>query len=130
MWLAAAWFQHGSLRHHKPGRFGRGQSVPALPAHEKRRSKRVVQKKGASLVVNLDRIPKRVPCLILDSSPEGFRLAGISRLKRGQIVEIIPDADPLNASRCSVIWIGKQGSSLEGQVGLRLLDSPANPRVV
>jgi len=130
MWLQGAWFQHGSLRHHKPGRFARGQSVPALPTHEKRRSKRVVQKKGASLVVNLDRIPKRVPCLIVDSSPEGFRLAGTSRLKRGQIVEIIPDEDPLNASRCSVIWIGKQGSSQEGHVGLRLLDSTANPRFV
>ena len=130
MWSAGAWFQHGSWRHHKPGRFARGQSVPVLPPHEKRRSKRVAQKKSASLVVNLDRIPKRVPCLIVDSSPEGFRLAGTSRLRRGQIVEIIPDEDPLNASRCSVIWIGKQGSSQEGQVGLRLLDSPANPRVV
>ena len=112
------------------GEIRTGQSVPALPPHEKRRSKRVVQKQGASLVVNLDRIPKRVPCLIVDSSPEGFRLAGTSRLRRGQIVEIIPDEEPLNASRCSVIWIGKQGSSQEGQVGLRLLDSPAKPRVV
>src|SRR5260370_39881550 len=50
------------------------KSIPAFPLHENRRSKRIVLKKGASLVVNLDRIPKRLPCLIVDSSPEGFRL--------------------------------------------------------
>ena len=104
--------------------------MPALPPHEKRRSKRAVQKKRASLVVNLDRIPKRVPCLIVDSSPEGFRLSGTLQLRRGQIVEIIPHEDPLNASRCSVVWIGKQGSRQEGQAGLRLLDSTTNPRPV
>jgi hypothetical protein len=119
---------HGWLRRYKPESFARGQTVPPLPPQEKRRSKRIAQKKSASLVVNLDRIPKRVPCLIVDSSPEGFRLAGTLRLRRGQIVEIIPDEDPLNASRCSVIWIGKQGSSQEGHAGLRLLDSTSNPR--
>lgn len=109
------------------GDFYGDKSVPALPPHEKRRSHRIPKKKRASLVVNLDRIAKRIPCLIVDSSPEGFRLAGTLQLKRGQIVEIIPEEDPLNASRCSVIWIGKQGSKQEGQAGLRLLDSTANP---
>jgi len=36
-------------------------------------------KRRASIVINLDRKPKRLPCLILDSSKEGFRLRG-SRL--------------------------------------------------
>ena len=113
-----------------PGDSHEDKSVPALPPHEKRRSNRILQKKRASLVVNLDRIPKRVPCLIVDSSPEGFRLSATLQLKRGQVVEIIPDEDPLNAARCSVIWIGKPGSKQEGQAGLRLLDSTTNPRLL
>jgi hypothetical protein len=54
---------------------------------------------------------------------------GTYRLKRGQVVEIIPDEDPLNVSRCHVIWIGTLGSKQEGQVGLQLLNSTVNPRV-
>jgi hypothetical protein len=105
------------------------KSVRAFPSPENRRSKRIVlKKKGASLVVDLERIPKRLPCLIVDSSPEGFRLMGTFLLRRGQVVEIIPDEDPLNVSRCHVIWIGKPGSKQEGQVGLRLVNSTVNPR--
>jgi hypothetical protein len=94
--------------------------LPSFPAHEARRSKRVVSKKGASVVINLGSHPQRVPCLILDSSPEGFRLRGIFRLKRGQVVEVIP-GEELNAIRCSVVWIGKRGSKQEGEVGLQTL---------
>jgi hypothetical protein len=65
---------------------------------------------------------------ILDSSPEGFRLMGTFRLKRGQIVEIIPDEDPMNTSKWHVIWSGKPGSKQEGQVGLQLLNPTVNPR--
>ena len=50
------------------------------------------------------------------------------RLKCGQVVEIIPDEDPLNISKCHVIWIGKPGSKQEGQVGLQLLNLTVNPR--
>ena len=49
---------------------------------------------------------------------------GTFQLKRGQVVEIIPNEDQLNVSRCSVVWIGKPGSKHEGQVGLQLVDSP------
>jgi hypothetical protein len=105
------------------------KSVPTLRPYKKRRSKRIVLKKGASLVVNLERIPKRLPCLIVDSSTEGFRLMGALRLKRGQVVEIISDEDPLNISKCQVIWIGKPGSKEEGQVGLQLLNLTVNPLV-
>jgi hypothetical protein len=73
-------------------------------------------------------IPKRLPCLIVDSSAEGFRLMAACRLKRGQVVEIIPDEDPLNIFKCHVIWIGKPGSKQEGQVGLQLLNLTVNPR--
>ena len=51
-------------------------------------------------------------------SQDGFRLHVSSRLRRGQIVEVILDEDPGNAVRCRVIWIGKQGSKQEGEVGL------------
>jgi hypothetical protein len=47
---------------------------------------------------------------------------GAFLLRRGQVVEIIPDEDQLTASRCHVMWIGKPGSKQEGQVGLRLLN--------
>jgi hypothetical protein len=95
------------------------KAVPSFPAHEARRSKRTATKKGASVVVNLGSKPQRVPCLIVDRSPEGFRLRGGFRLKRGQLVEVIPSDDELNAIRCSVVWIGKPGSKQDGEVGLK-----------
>jgi len=36
--------------------------VPAFRPYKNRRSKRIVLKKSASLVVNLERIAKRLPC--------------------------------------------------------------------
>jgi hypothetical protein len=93
--------------------------VPTFPAHEGRRSKRVVTKKGASVVVNLGSQPQRIPCLIVDRSTDGFRLRGGFRLKRGQLVEVIPSEDELHSIRCSVVWIGKPGSKQEGEVGLK-----------
>jgi hypothetical protein len=95
------------------------KAVPTSPVHEARRSKRIAMRKGASVVVNLSAQPRRVPCLIVDRSPEGFRLRGGFRLKRGQLVEVIPGDDELNAIRCSVVWIGKPGSKQEGEVGLK-----------
>jgi len=93
--------------------------VPTFRAPQRRRSKRVVKTRRASVVVNLGRHDERLPCLIVDSSPKGFRLRGGFRLRRGQAVEVIPDDDPLDAVRCSVVWIGKPGSKQEGEVGLQ-----------
>ncbi len=53
---------------------------------------------------------------------------GTFRLKRGQVVEIIPDEDPLNISKCQVIWTSKPGSKQEGKVGLQLLNPTVDPR--
>jgi len=75
-------------------------------------------KRRASLVVNLDRNQKRVPCLVLDSSKDGFHLRGSFHLRRGEIVEVVLDEDPLNAVRCSIVWVGKPGTKQEGEVGL------------
>lgn len=56
----------------------------------------------ASIVVKRWEHEQRFPCLILDSSRDGFRLRGTFRLRRGQPVEVISDEDPLHAVRCSV----------------------------
>jgi hypothetical protein len=75
-------------------------------------------RKRASLVINLDFNPKRLPCLVLDSSKEGFRLRGSFDLRRGQAVELIFDEETPSPERCSVVWVGKPGSKQEGEVGL------------
>ena len=93
--------------------------MPSLPMPQGRRPQRSVFKERASLIINLDRGQKRLPCLVLDSSQEGFRLRGSFQLRRGQVVEVILDQDPLSAVRCSVVWIGKAGSKHEGEVGLQ-----------
>jgi len=76
----------------------------------------VVSRRRASLVINLDRRPKRLPCLVLDSSKEGFRLRGSFDLRRGQVVELILDGEMPSPER--VVWVGKAGSKQEGEVGL------------
>ena len=95
--------------------------MPSFPVPEGRRSKRVMSKRRASLVINLDRNPRRLPCLVLDSSKEGFRLRGSFPLRHGQVVEIILDEAPLRSMRCSVVWVGKAGSKQEGEVGLEII---------
>ena len=95
--------------------------MPSFPASEGRRSKRVILSWRASLVVNLDRYQKRFPCLVLDSSKEGFRLRGGFHLRRGQLVEIVLDREPLRSIGCRVIWVGKAGSKQAGEVGVELV---------
>jgi len=93
-----------------------------------RRSARVMSKRRASLVINLDRKAKRLACLVVDSSKEGFRVRGSFDLRRGQVVELILDEDMPSPERCRVVWVGKAGSKQEGQVGLQLLNPTENPR--
>ena len=93
--------------------------MPSIPVPEGRRPKRAVSRARASLIINLNYSQKRLPCLVLDSSKEGFRLRGGFQLRRGQVVEVILDEDPLSAVRCSVVWVGKPGSSQEGEAGLQ-----------
>jgi len=100
--------------------------MPSFPIPNGRRSKRVVSKRRASLVVSLDRKPQRFPCLVLDSSKEGFRLRGSFALRRGQVVELILDEDMPNPERCSVVWVGKAGSKQEGEVGLETISQMEN----
>jgi len=85
---------------------------------EGRRSKRIAAKKRASLVINLDRNQKRIPCLVVDASQRGFRLHGDFRLRRGQVVELVLEDDPFSAVRCNVVWIGRPGTKQEGEAGV------------
>lgn len=110
-----------------------GGIVPTLPASKVRRSKRIATRKQASVVVNLESRPERVPCLILDISPDGFRLRTNYRLRRGQAVEI-HSSERLDAVPCRVVWVGKERSKYDGEVGLQTIttfettssDSPPN----
>jgi hypothetical protein len=95
--------------------------MPSFASSEGRRSKRVMLKRRASLVVNLDRDEKRLPCLVLDSSKEGYRLRGNFHLRRGHFVEIVFDSEPFRSVRCRIVWVGKAGSKWEGEVGLEIV---------
>ena len=89
-----------------------------------RRSQRIATKRRASLVIDLTDHPHRIPCMIVDISPEGFRLRGGFRLRRGEMVEVVPEDDPLAAVRCNVVWIGRPGSKEYGEVGLQTVSLP------
>jgi hypothetical protein len=39
-------------------------------------------------------------------------------LRRGRIVEVVSDDDPSTSVPCRVIWVGREGSKQEGEVGL------------
>lgn len=91
--------------------------MSSIPIPGGRRSKRIVIKKRASLVINLNEVQRMVPCLVVDRSQEGFRLRGDFKLRRGQLVELVVD-DPVDSVRCEVIWVGRTGSKQEGEAGL------------
>lgn len=95
----------------------RGEGMSGFPVPQGRRSKRVISKRPASLLINPNSDQKRLPCLVLDYSKEGFRLRGGFNLSRGQVVELILDEDPMS-ERCTVVWVGKASSKQEGEVGL------------
>jgi PilZ domain-containing protein len=82
------------------------------PASERRRSKRIVTKKRASLLVNLNGRVERFPSVVVDKSQDGFRLRGSFRLRRGQAVEVTFD-DGLLTVRCQVRWVREGEAGLE-----------------
>jgi hypothetical protein len=98
-----------------------GEEVPSVPVPKGRRSMRVMSRRRASMVIDLDWNPKRLPCIVLDSSKEGFRLRGSFHLRRNQVVEIILDQEPLGSVRCRVVWVGTAGSKQDAEVGLEIV---------
>jgi hypothetical protein len=95
--------------------------MPGFPVLESRRSARETAKRRASLVIDLGYELKRLPCLVLDSSNGGFRLRGSLHLRRGQVLELILEDNPSGSERCIVVWVGKAGSSLQGEIGLKCI---------
>ena len=57
----------------------------------------------------------------MDLSRGGFRVRGSFRLRRGQLVEVIPDEDPQAVAKCSVVWVGRTGTAQEGEAGLEAM---------
>ena len=96
-------------------------NVSAIPNLDRRHVDRITTRKRASLVVSHWELEERVPCIMLDSSPVGFRIGGTARLERGQIVEIVCDDQSVHGLSCKVIWIGKPGSKQQGEAGLQVL---------
>ena len=88
---------------------------------KERSSERQPAKQHGSLIVSLDRHLHRVPCLIVDISRGGFRIRGSFRLRRGQMVEVVPEEDPLSVAKCSVVWVGRLGTAQQGEAGLEAL---------
>jgi hypothetical protein len=54
--------------------------MSSFPVPQGRRSQRVMSKRRASLVINLNGNHKRLPCLVPDCSKEGFDCAEVSTL--------------------------------------------------
>ena len=88
----------------------------------KRSSERHSTKTHASLIVNFRGHLQRHPCLIVEISRGGYRLRGGFRVRRGQVVEVIPKDDPLSIAKCSVIWVGRDGTAQQGQAGLEAMN--------
>jgi PilZ domain-containing protein len=84
----------------------------------RRRSQRVAQKKRGRLVVNNQKL---LPCIVVDSSKEGFRLRASVRARRGDMVEVILDEPDAHIEQCSVVWIGKPDTKEFGEVGLEIV---------
>ena len=88
---------------------------------EGRQSNRIALKTRGSLIVTNDyENPRRLPCLIVDASQGGFRVRVGARLRRGHVVEVVSDDDPLTSVGCRVIWVGKTGTKEQGEAGLQI----------
>ena len=94
----------------------KGAKVSDIARPERRRAKRAASKERVSLLVERGELVQRMPCLILDTSPGGFRIDASARLKRGDIVELVWEQ---NSTCYQVIWAAELGSQLQGQAGLR-----------
>jgi hypothetical protein len=92
----------------------------------RRRSQRVSLKKRGRLVVNLASNQKLLPCIVVDSSKEGFRLRASLRVRRGDLVEVILDEPQPVIEQCSVVWIGKPDTKEFGEVGLEIVRPTAS----
>jgi hypothetical protein len=96
------------------------KALPIRNVSERRQLTRKTAKQRASLIIDHGRQAERIPCVILDSSQDGFKIGGASCLKRGEPVELIPDEHASNTVPCRVRWVGRPGSQHGGEAGLRV----------
>ena len=86
-----------------------------------RRSERTPLQIPACVVLDLNRNPYRIPCLIVDLNTKGFRLRGNLNLSRGQVVQVILEHQPQISFHSRVVWIGQANSKQEGEFGLEVV---------
>jgi len=86
-----------------------------------RRSERTPLQIPACVVLDLNRNPNRIPCLIVDLTIKGFRLRGNLNLSRGQVVQVILEHQPQISFHSRVVWIGQANSMQEGEFGLEVV---------
>lgn len=86
-----------------------------------RRSERTQLQIPACVVLDLNRNPNRIPCLIVDLNTKGFRLRGNLNLSRGQVVQVILEHQPQISFHSRVVWIGQANSKQEGEFGLEVV---------
>ena len=92
----------------------RYRNVPAGRA-----SRRTPTKLPVSLLVDPEGKSEIIPCQAVDISLGGFRLKVDVALKPGEVVRVIPREGLQYAVSCHVVWVGKPGSTHEGEAGLR-----------
>jgi len=86
-----------------------------------RRSERTPLQIPACVVLDLNRNPNRIPCIIVDLTTKGFKLRGNLNLSRGQVVQVILDHQPQISFHSRVVWIGQANSEREGEFGLEVV---------
>ena len=86
-----------------------------------RRSERTPLQIPACVVLDPNRNPTRIPCLIVDLTTKGLRLRGNLNLSRGQVVQVILEHQPQISFHSRVVWIGQADSNQEGEFGLEVV---------
>jgi hypothetical protein len=81
----------------------------------------------ACVVIDPNRTPNRIPCLIVDLTTKGLKLRGNFNLSRGQVVQVILEHQPQISVRSRVVWVGKADSKQGGEFGLEVVQVALKP---
>lgn len=63
---------------------------------------------------------------VVDISASGARIRTLAELEPGDPVEFVPADNPEHPARYLVAWTGRQGSDLEGEIGLSVVTAVAD----
>ena len=95
--------------------------MSSFPIAEGRRSHRVMLKRRASLVINLDRNQKRFPCLVHRFLKRRFQAGGEFPPKAWPGGRTHPRPRAVHSVRCREVWVGKVGFKQAAEVGLEIV---------